>query len=170
MAVSKNIREVETTEADFVANAESKNDGFLTDDTGYPMVKKRSTEFNFWYPEKVRSFEGVYSYKDKTVANLIATTDVSVGDKIKDVDDANNNIQFDNTGDTIIVNLGGTPVATFKKENQVSGTSIEFSNGWKLVSTTSYWALFKDNEYSGFGIGNGIPKYASSSSSSSSSS
>jgi hypothetical protein len=58
----KNIKEVDTTEADFVANAADGNDAFLTDDAGHPMVKKRGTNTDFFYPTKVRDAGGNYTY------------------------------------------------------------------------------------------------------------
>ncbi len=70
MALEKNIKEVNCTEADFIANAADKNDGFLTDVTGYPMVIKRGTNVDYFYPTMTRDNLGNLTYNSIRVSAL----------------------------------------------------------------------------------------------------
>ena len=94
MALQKNIKEVESTEAGFVANAAAKNDGFLTDVTGYPMIKRRGNDYDFWFPEKSRDELGTYTYYDKTVKDMTALNDCIVQRRLSSYGDADTELKF----------------------------------------------------------------------------
>lgn len=74
MALEKNIKEVNCSEADFIANAANKNDGFLTDVTGFPMVIKRGTNIDYFYPTMTRDNLGNLTY------NKIRVSELDLGD------------------------------------------------------------------------------------------
>lgn len=159
MALEKNIKEVIDTNANIKTNAASKNDAFASDES-HSMVLKVGTNRYYWCPDKVLDASDVVTYIAKTVLNLIATNDVRVGEKIEDVDDSDLNIQFDSGNSEIIINIGGSPILTFKS------TGVLFSNGWEIRTSSTYFALYKDNVYAGWSIGE-VPSSSSSSSSSS---
>lgn len=74
MALEKNIKEVNCTEADFIANAADKNDGFLTDVIGNPMVIKRGTSIDYFFPTMTRDNLGNLTY------NKIRVSELDLGD------------------------------------------------------------------------------------------
>jgi hypothetical protein len=111
MALQKNIKEVESTEAGFVANAAAKNDGFLTDVIGYPMIKKRGNDYDYWFPEKSRDELGTYTYYDKTVKDLTALNDCIVQRRLSSYGDADTYLDL-STDDQVVLNVGGVPFLT----------------------------------------------------------
>jgi len=108
MALQKNIKEVESTEAGFIANAAAKNDGFLTDVIGYPMIKKRGNDYDYWFPEKSRDELGTYTYYDKTVKDLTALNDCIVQRRLSSYGDADTYLDL-STDDQAVLNVGGVP-------------------------------------------------------------
>lgn len=122
MALQKNIKEVESTEAGFVANAAPKNDGFLTDVTGYPMIKMRGNDYDFWFPEKSRDELGTYTYYDKTVKDMTALNDCIVQRRLSSYGDADTYFDF-STDDQAVLNVGGVPFLTVaESESAAIGT------------------------------------------------
>lgn len=111
MALQKNIKEVESTEAGFVANAAAKNDGFLTDVIGYPMIKRRGNDYDYWFPEKSRDELGTYTYYDKTVKDLTALNDCIVQRRLSSYGDADTYFDL-STDDQVVLNVGGVPFLT----------------------------------------------------------
>ena len=122
MALQKNIKEVESTEAGFVANAAAKNDGFLTDVIGYPMIKRRGNDYDYWFPEKSRDELGTYTYYDKTVKDLTALNDCIVQRRLSSYGDADTYLDF-STDDQAVLNVGGVPFLTVaESESAAIGT------------------------------------------------
>lgn len=111
MALQKNIKEVESTEAGFIANAAAKNDGFLTDVIGYPMIKKRGNDYDYWFPEKSRDELGTYTYYDKTVKDLTVLNDCIVQRRLSSYGDADTYLDL-STDDQVVLNVGGVPFLT----------------------------------------------------------